>query len=596
MLMASVPVSPGEPPPVTAPAPHSRRLRPEHWLILLAMAALMVLSMDWGLPDAARLELLNWGQPPTPQEVSQISQSRDSYYNHLDTLQAESGRRLLHGQPANLGDPVSLTAVLSTAERSTAWRAFLLGSAAVDERYSFSVLSRMNPATWDFNPRRHNYGGSFIYPLGALLYGQKLLGLLHPTGDMGFYLAHPREIARMYLTGRALSVAALLGILFLLGLWGQRLGGRAAATLAMLTFALSSVTYWQALVTKPHLYAAFFSFLGLYWLARFQEQGGTRRLVLSAAACGWAAGASLPAGALALAYPLLLWQPGQGWRWLRQTLLAGAVMLAVFVLTNPYAILSPETYVYTLTLHTSSRGFGYGVFGLLKMQEYLHDIFTKSYALPLGILGGISALGLAIQGPGLARRLGLLFILLTLLVGGTVATPRITLFTGPLLCLLAGLGLERWLVRPAWAAPALKAGLLGLLLLPGLVTLGLMAHDSIWDRAWQKPTREWVESAGLTPATSFGTFGRPDPTNLPPFPFLHNRLVNLFEFKDPAQAPDFVVLGNFQDDLDSWRHHPLAHLYERVAVLGVRPSWQWLASWRQPSEARLAGWVYKRKP
>jgi hypothetical protein len=560
------------------------------------MAAIMALSLGWGLPDAGRLALLNWGQEPTPQELRNISAARDTYYNQLDTLQAESGRKLLHGQPATLGDPVSLTAVLAPSERGIAWRAYLLGSNAVDERYSFSVLSRMNPAAWDFNPRRHNYGGSFIYPLGALLYLEKLLGLVHTTGDMGHYLAHPQEIARMYLAGRSLSVLALLGIIFLLGLWGQKLAGRAAATLAMLAFALSSVCFWQALVTKPHLYAAFFSFLGLYWLARYRDQERTRLLILSAAACGWAAGASLPAAALALAYPLLLHRPGLGWRWLGRTALAGAVMLAVFLLTNPYAILSPETYAYTLTLHSSSRGYGYGVFGLVKIEEYLRDIFTRSYAMPLGLLGGLAALGLAIRGQGLVRRLALLFIALTLVVGGTLATPRITLFTGPLLCLLAGLGLERWLWRPAWAAPGIKAGLLGLLLLPGFFTLGLMAHDSIWDRAWYEPTRQWVQSAGLTPATTFGTFGRPDPTNLPPFPFLHNRVLNLFEFRDPAQAPDYVVLGNFQGDPAFWERHPLAHLYQPVAVLGPRPSWKWLEDWRQPSEARLAGWVYQRKP
>ncbi|MFH1035928.1 MAG: hypothetical protein V1806_15590 [Pseudomonadota bacterium] len=588
--------NPGEAPQVTDTPPPPPRLCPEHWLILAVMAVIMAFALGWGLPDASRLALLNWGQDPTPQEMRQLSDARDSYYNELDSLQAESGRRLLHGQPASLGDPVSLTAVLSPAERGIAWRSYLLGSNAVDERYSFSVLSRMNPAKGDFNPRRHNYGGSFIYPLGALLYAQKLLGLLQATPDLSHYLARPQEIARMYLTGRAFSVLALLGIIYLLGLWGQRLGGRAAASLAMLAFALSSVTFWQALITKPHLYAAFFGFLGLYWLARHRQEGGTRLLIQSAAACGWAAGASLPAGALALAYPLLLARSGQGWRWLGPVALAGVVMAAVFLLTNPYAVLSPETYAYTLTLHGSSRGFGYGVFGLLKMKEYLHDIFTRSYTLPLGLLGGLCALGLALLGRGLERRLALLFIVLTLLVGGTVATPRITLFTGPLLCLLAGLGLQRWLLRPAWAAPGIKAGLLGLLLLPGLCTLGLMAHDAIWDRAWYQPTRQWVHTAGITPATSFGTFGRPDPTNLPPFPFLHHRLVNLFDFKDPAQAPDYVLLGNFQDDQIFWQKHPLRDLYRPVAELGWRPSWQWLAAWRQPSEARLAAWVYQRRP
>lgn len=579
---------------MSTPSPPPRRLYPEHWLILAVVAAIMSLSLGWGLPDRERLELLNWGQPPTPQELTRVFSAREAYYQTLDALQAQAGRLVLQGQPAPLGDPVNLTAVLNQAEKDTAWRSYVLGSAAVDERYAFSVLSRMNPATLDFNPRRHNYGGSFIYPLGGLLYLQKALGLLHITPELAYYVEHPEQVARMYRTGRLMSVLSLLGGLLLLGLLGNRLGGRAAATLAMLAYGCSSVGFWQALVTKPHLYAACLSFLGLYLLVRFQEEERLNLLILSAAACGWAMGASLPAGALGLAYPILLYAPG-GWRWLGHTCLAGLVMLAVYLLTNPYVLISPETFAYTLTLHSSGRGFGYGVFGLLKMQEYLHDIFFKAYAFPLGLLGGLAALGLAIRGQGLERRLALLFIALTLLVGGTVATPRITLFTGPLLCLLAGLGLGRWLWEAPWLARPARAAVLGVLLLPGLFILGLMAHDAIWDQDWRAPTRQWVESAGLTPQTSLGAFGRPDPTNLPPFPFLRNRLVDLFQYKDASQAPEYVILGNFQGDPHFWRTHPLAGQYRLVATLGYRSSWEWLADWRHPSEPRLAAWVYKRQ-
>ncbi|MBI4797332.1 MAG: hypothetical protein HY794_01040 [Desulfarculus sp.] len=397
---------------MSTPSPPPRRLYPEHWLILAVVAAIMSLSLGWGLPDRERLELLNWGQPPTPQEFTRVFSAREAYYQTLDALQAQAGRQVLQGQPAPLGDPVNLTAVLNQAEKDTAWRSYVLGSAAVDERYAFSVLSRMNPATLDFNPRRHNYGGSFIYPLGGLLYLQKALGLLHITPELAYYVEHPEQVARMYRTGRLMSVLSLLGGLLLLGLLGNRLGGRAAATLAMLAYGCSSVGFWQALVTKPHLYAACLSFLGLYLLVRFQEEEHLNLLILSAAACGWAMGASLPAGALGLAYPILLYTPG-GWRWLGHTCLAGLVMLAVYLLTNPYVLISPETFAYTLTLHSSGRGFGYGVFGLLKMQEYLHDIFFKAYAFPLGLLGGLAALGLAIRGQGLERRLAILFIALT---------------------------------------------------------------------------------------------------------------------------------------------------------------------------------------
>ena len=81
----------------------------------------------------------------------------------------------------------------------------------------------MNPGQMNFDPGGwFYYGGSYLYPLGFLVYVAKVFGLCHITNDISYYVGHSHYISTMYAAGRGLNVVALLGILFLLGrLWRQ---------------------------------------------------------------------------------------------------------------------------------------------------------------------------------------------------------------------------------------------------------------------------------------------------------------------------------------------------------------------------------------
>lgn len=93
MIPAMPQAANGVAPSVPTAVPRPRRMHPEHWFILALMAALMCLCLGWGLPDQERLQLLNYGQEPTPQELKRIFGAREAYYETLDAVQAEAGRR-----------------------------------------------------------------------------------------------------------------------------------------------------------------------------------------------------------------------------------------------------------------------------------------------------------------------------------------------------------------------------------------------------------------------------------------------------------------------------------------------------------------------
>ncbi len=550
-------------------------LYPEQYLILLVMAVLLCWGAGWGLVSRQRVELLTHGLELSAQQKQALTQGREKFYERLDSIrrrQAEGiTRRLVEGGRIELGEWGELPGrELDPALKITALRAYLLGSEAMDERYTYRALANINPAALDLDPKSYIYGGAYLYPVGALIYLGKLTGLIQVSRDLAWYLDHPGQMARLYLVGRGVNLAAFLGVLLVLALWGRRLGSRAAGSLAMLAWALSWLPWWETLVSKPHTYAAFWSLLGLYLLDGYARQPRARRLWLGAAALGMAMGSSLPAAILALALPVFLYEPGRGWGWLGRCLGGWLVMAAVFAVTNPYAFLSYQVYLLTMAEHLLGGGWDYGTVAWGKPLAYLRDMGLRFFAFPLGLAGLVGVVVEALRRQSPLKRLARLLLVLLALWSFTVAAGRISLFLAGPLCLLAGWLLSRLVVAGSWAPAGVRAVVLGLVLVPGLVGLAVQAKAALAGETWYGPTKAWLESGGLAPGVSVGVYEQPDPTRLPPFPFLNRRVVILKQWQ-PGQEPPEVVIVNQGELSRLWPYHPLSPRYEPVAELGRPP-------------------------
>ena len=568
----------------------------EQWLILVLAAAVLIPGAWWGLPNARRIELLLAGDPLSGDEMREITHLREQSRVGFLAKRVIQVDKFSRSEQAELIPRTDQTGELLTREER--WRAFYdfaSRSSAVDEGNTYSALARMRPRVLDLDPGIYIYGGSYLYPLGALLMALKLAGAFTVTRDLGYLLQHPSDMARIIVTGRYLNVLAFLASLALLARLGASLGGRVTAGVAMLGYAFSTVALNQAVVSKPHIYAAFFSLLSVYWLIRSTDGTGIRWLALSAAAAGWSAGASLPSALIALMYPVFVFRRADMVTSLRWLSLAGLIMGAMFVVTNPYALIRFDDYYFTLFSHASGGGWGYGQVSVGKLFGFLNDVFTKGYCFPVSLLAAGALLGSLRQTDPTKQRLGLATISMLVATGMTVAVLRITLFLGPLLSLFAGLAaaeLVRW-AGARWR-PVAIAGLV-VLFAPGAIFAGLFARDTIWSEAWYEPARAWLETVRPGQMTTFGTLGVPHPVNTPPFSFVHSQIVNLLHYSGANGSPEYVVLGNFDGDRNWWEGHSLRSKYELVATLGVRASYDWALRWRVESEARIAGWVYKRR-
>jgi hypothetical protein len=573
-----------------------RGLTWEQWLILAVSAAVLIPGAWWGLPNAHRIELLLAGKPLSPEEMRQITRERERSRGEYEDQREIRAQTFSRGEQTQLIEAVDRTGeVLTREERWRSFYDFVSRSSAVDEGKTYSALARMRPGELQFDPGLYIYGGSYLYPLGAILMILNRAGAFEVTRELEYLVRHPANMARVIVTGRYVNVVAFLATVVVLGRLGASLGGRAAGSVAMLSYAFSTVALNQAVVSKPHVYAAFFSLLSVYWIVRFVDDAGSRWLVLSAVAAGWSAGASLPSCLIAILYPVVLFRRGGVTKSIRQLAIVGLVMMIVFIASNPYALIRFNHYYFTLFSHGSGEGWGYGQLSFSKLWAFLSDVFTVGYCFPVSLLGAGALLEAWHRPDGMRGRLALVTMAILLATGMTVAVLRIMLFVGPLVCLFAGFGaallIER--TRRQWRLVAI--GVLIALFLPGTVFAGLFARDTISSEAWYEPAREWIGALRTDEATTFGVQWLPHPVDTPPFPFVHSRAMNLSYYSGTQGKPDYVVLGNFTSDRSWWERHLLRSEYELLATLGGRASYDWALRWRVQSEARVVGFVYKRR-
>jgi len=575
---------------------------PEQAAILLAMALLLCLCADWGLPSRQSLALLTHDAPLSGQQKQDLTSQREEFYSRLDA----SRQAQAHGIVSRLAAREGLAlgewgdapeGEMTPAQKITAFRAYLLGSMASDERGTYRALSRIKPAAWDFDPKFYVYGGAYLYPAGALIYLGELTGLINVSRDLARYLEHPEHMARVHLAGRGLNIAAFLGVLVLLSLWGRGLGSRALGSLAMLAWALSPLPWWDALSSKPHVYAAFWSLLGLFLLDGYSRDGRKRRVWLAGAALGMAMGSSLPAAALALAFPVFLYKPGGVWPWLRLCLAGWLSMLALFFLTNPYAVLSHQVYLLTVAEHLFGKGWGYGVFNFNNLKGYFSLLTLRDFAFPFMLLALPALIWQALRRDSPLRKLALVLVLLLPLWSLTVSSVGIGMFLAAPLCVLAGWAMQNIFLRKTWAPPAMRTALLALCLLPGLVSLPVQVWAAASAKQPHASLSQWLEAEDAPPEASIGLFEPPDPTRLPAFPFINRHIFIIKKWREGDVPPDLVLVNQWEME-HYWPGHQLRPLYEEAGWAGSPPWPDFIKNIVMflPERTRNHIRVYRRKP
>jgi hypothetical protein len=237
-------------------------------------------------------------------------------------------------RPQHAAGPATMPTVVNAtdADRAEIVRRYRLYSEQPDEMITFRALSRMRPAAGDLDPRLYQYGGLWVYPVGAILRLAAAAHLVVLRTDLAFYLDHPDAFGRFYVVARLYSAAwGLAGVAVVFGLCRELTGRTLIAATAAGAYAAMPVVVNAAHEAKPHLAGTVLTLATVWAAARFVRTGrgwATAGVLAGAAAgmvlTGVAAWAVLPVMAIRRPRPL------------RTMVLAGLIATLTFVVTNPW--------------------------------------------------------------------------------------------------------------------------------------------------------------------------------------------------------------------------------------------------------------------
>lgn len=419
-------------------------------------------------------------------------------------------------------------------------RSLLTQSVNPDEKKAFIILSLMRPWRLKFEPLYAQYGGAFIYPLGAFLAAAHLVRAARLTPDLAYYLAHPAAMSRLYLLGRLFVLLFHLATLWMLYELGRMLSGRRTGTAAALFWALAPVAVVNSHVLKPHPVAAFWFVAAAYAMARAVEEGRWTDYLLCGLGAGVAAGGNLAVG-YALGMPVLARLLRREGSW-RPALGGAAAGLAVLVAANPYLAFSPKDFAWELTVYAPTK-FGFSLPGA---AAFARGALVEGLGLALASLAAAGVVR-ALFADGRRRALALL-----ILGGGLLVFCRFPQFAGEVSSLrlhYAAAALAVVLAADFLAAfPRPAAALLMAAVLADTGLRGGVYLENLSRAAGKGDTRaaaaDWIDAAVPDGAT-VGLLRYPEPAHTPPFRWDRVKLVVFGSTKGVPEKslPDWFVAG-----------------------------------------------------
>ncbi|HRX86070.1 MAG TPA: glycosyltransferase family 39 protein [Phycisphaerae bacterium] len=316
---------------------------------MLLYAVLTCYGIGWGLPSHADDRYLFAGEPWPAERLAEAAAAR---------LDPALGADVDVDPLAARAEPVVLNA--TTTGVAEIVRRYRLFTRQPDEMITIMALSGMRPRALQLDPRLYQYGGLFIYPVGAAIGACGALGVYPVTSDPAYYLANPASFGKFYITARAFAAAwGLVGIVVMYEL-ARRIAGRGAGLLAALLFVLLPVVTCMAHEAKPHLPGAVLMLLACLLAMRALDLQRNRDWLALFVCCGAAVGMVLSAAPIVLLIPLAIGthcvnqtrrQQNEfptctrhhvNYRpiFIRATIGGWLVAGAIYLLTNPYIVIN----------------------------------------------------------------------------------------------------------------------------------------------------------------------------------------------------------------------------------------------------------------
>lgn len=544
-------------------------------LIALGLSPLLL----WGLPNRSADGLLFGPSAAWPaerfaaaQRVAALREREAGADTDLDPLH----RAML---------PVNLT--VGDSARAEILLRYRLYSRQPDEMITFRALQRMQPRAGDFDPKLYQYGGAWIYLVGAVLGAGAATGLLTLTSDLTVYLARPEAFAAFYVAARGIALlAGLASMLALVRLARALAPDRSAALFAVLIAGLTPLLITFSLEAKPHMPSTAALLWATVFALRLAEHGRLRDALLLGALSGLAFGFVLTGLAAALLWPAVLFGAwGSRARSLRlvaqRLLLAASLGVAVYAMTNPYVLYNLAFARGALSSNLTNSTDMYTIGRLGDGAARVSTLLVAGVGPATLLLGLIGAAWLAWRSPRrtsvvLAPAVGLLLLCVALGAGKPAEFARFLLLPGMVLTLAASA-----VLGAVWRRQRILATLLVAL------AIGLARPDAYlrsfaidaFGRESRRFAAEWIENH-ISIDLPIGVLQEPAPYAVPPIDFAQ-RTVELLPPMPPVSnaspLPPWLVLT--ADDLAAapgtwWRSE-----YELVKTFGATGFWRTPITW-----------------
>lgn len=303
-------------------------------ILLTGGAIVSCLGINWGLPSRDIDQYLFGSHPVwSGAEIQALAGDRPTHPLLAADMDADPI------QPSDRSVPVNET----DAHRAEIIRRYRLFTHHPDEMVTLMALASMRPAHRDFDPKMYQYGGLWVYPVGALLRLAGACRAITLTSDLTYYLDHPDAFGRFYILMRAYVVAWTL-----VGVWAvfritHRLtrGSLGASITAAACFALMPAVVNAAHEAKPHLPGTVLMLLSALAGMRCLDDNRRTWWILACLLAGAAVGMVLSAWPVFAALVVLAWlAPQPKVTRLAKAVIGTAIALLTYFATNPYVLIN----------------------------------------------------------------------------------------------------------------------------------------------------------------------------------------------------------------------------------------------------------------
>ncbi len=509
----------------------------------MLFVALSTIGITWGLPSRKIDKyLFGDGEPWSGEKIYRLAAAGEKF---------DAARLMSTGADVDV-DPLDKhrdgPILLTGTEEDVAkiYLRYRLYTYQPDEMITMMALAGMRPGQFDFDPRLYQYGGLFIYPVGALIKLCGVLGLIDVRGDPVFFLDHPDEFGKFYIVSRAYSAAwGVVGVFVVFAIARHIGGSSQGGLLAALLFTLMPVVICVSHEGKPHLPGAVLMLLAVYFGLSFRQASTAHRVfVYLCLACGAAIGMVINAWPILILVPLITYGHVNDLarrhtslapvvlRWKHTVRLAAlgiAAAIVVYLLTNPYVLFNALTNREILRSNFGNSLAMYEIAGVIPGLIRVLELTVEGATWPVVVLGVVALV------IGLVRRNtlmlplvvpALLFFLQFVLIGagkpgeygrfGILTNTALVIGTG---CLLA----NRPVGRARIVSVVLAIGVVGWAGMHGYAYLaGFVADTS--DQNSRMNLAEFCTHLRRDPETGeilvpLVTFAEPAPYCFPPIDF-----------------------------------------------------------------------------